>query len=116
MQYLITLNMPPYTAPGPGEPGFEERMAPWIDFNRAHGDAIVAGGELQPTATATTLRRSPDGGDTIVDGPFQETKEALAGFYLIDVADLDAALAIAKALPLPVGAFEVRPLAGTMAQ
>jgi hypothetical protein len=116
MQYLITLNTLPYEAPGPGDPGFEERMAPWIEFNRTFGDALLAGGELQPRETATTVRREPGGPDTILDGPFQETKEAIAGFYLVEAADLDGALAIATALPLPVGAFEVRPLAGGMAQ
>ncbi|MEN2742830.1 YciI family protein [Microbacterium sp. X-17] len=115
MQYLITLNVPPYEAPRAGEPGFEERIAPWVEFHQTFGDALVAGGELQPRETATTVRRSADG-DTIVDGPFQETKEALAGFYLVEAPDLDAVLAVVTALPLPGGAFEVRPLAAGMAR
>jgi hypothetical protein len=111
MQYMITINTEPYPAPAPGEPGFEEYMNPWLEFNRAHGEALVAGGELQPAETATTVRRTFGGGDTIVDGPFAETKEALAGFYVVEAADLDAALAIVAAMPIPAGAFEVRPLA-----
>ena len=46
-------------------------------------------------------------------GPFAETKEALGGFYLIEAADLDRALAIAKLCPAPYGGVEVRPIMDT---
>ena len=46
----------------------------------------------------------------MTDGPFAETKEALGGFYLVDAADLDEALAIAKEVPAPFGGVEVRPI------
>ena len=70
----------------------------------------VAGEGLQPSATATTVRR--DGEDrTVTDGPFAETKEQLGGFYLIDVANLDEALEWAKKLPVSDGySAEVRPV------
>ncbi|GAA1916813.1 YciI family protein [Microbacterium aoyamense] len=112
MQYMILIHTEPYPAPEPGQPGFDEYMAPWLEFNRTHGasGALVAGGQLQPTETATTIRRAFGGGDTIVDGPFAETKEQFGGFYIVEAADLDAALAIATSLPLPAGSFEVRPL------
>ena len=48
---------------------------------------------------------------TVVDGPFAESKEQFAGYYLIDVADLDAALEWAKKVPLGDGSIEVRPVA-----
>lgn len=112
MQYMILLHTEEYPAPAPGDPGFEEHMAPWLAFNAKHAasGALVSGGQLQPVATATTVRRAFGGGDTLVDGPFAETKEVLGGFYIVEVADLDAALAIAADLPLPAGSFEVRPL------
>jgi hypothetical protein len=65
---------------------------------------------LLPTTAATTLRKSQD---LVIDGPFAETKEQLLGFYIIEVADLDAALAIARELAdaNPGGAYEIRPIA-----
>ncbi len=67
---------------------------------------------LLPTTAATTLRKDRDP-PLILDGPFAETKEQFLGFYIVDVADLDEALGIARELgeANPGGAFEVRPLA-----
>ena len=70
----------------------------------------VGGNALQPTATATTIRRDGAGGFTVTDGPFAETKEALGGYYLIEAADLDEAIAIAKQVPARFGGVEVRPV------
>jgi len=54
--------------------------------------------------------RAPGGQATVLDGPFAETKEQLAGYFLIDVADREAALSWAKRHPTaPYGAIEVRP-------
>ncbi len=66
---------------------------------------------LLPTTAATTLRKSDP--PLIIDGPYAETKEQLLGVYILDVADLDEALAIAKQLGManPGGAYEIRPLA-----
>ncbi|HZD53292.1 MAG TPA: YciI family protein [Woeseiaceae bacterium] len=70
----------------------------------------VAGEALQPVRTATTVRVR-DGRAAVTDGPFAETKEQLAGFWLIDAADLDDALEIAAGIPAArVGSIEVRPL------
>ena len=70
----------------------------------------VAGEALQPIETATTVRVR-DGKVSITDGPFAETKEQLAGFYLIDAADLDEAIRIAAGIPpARVGSIEVRPV------
>jgi hypothetical protein len=66
---------------------------------------------LLPTTAATTFRKSDP--PLVIDGPFAETKEQLLGIYIIDVADLDEALQIAKDLgdANPGGAYEIRPLA-----
>jgi len=45
-----------------------------------------------------------------MDGPFVETKEALGGYYLVEAADLDEAIAMAKDIPMPGGGVEVRPV------
>lgn len=72
--------------------------------------AMLAGEALEPVATATTVRVR-DGGTTIMDGPFAETREQLAGFYLVDAANLDEALRIAAGIPAArVGSVEVRPV------
>ncbi len=65
---------------------------------------------LMPTTTATTLRKSDP--PMVVDGPYAETKEQLLGFYILDLANLDEALDVARELGLanPGGAYEVRPL------
>jgi hypothetical protein len=70
-----------------------------------HGATLVGGNGLQPTATATSVR-----GDLVTDGPFAETKESLGGYYLIEAADLDKALEIAKLCPAQFGGVEVRPV------
>jgi hypothetical protein len=70
----------------------------------------LASEALQPVRTATTVRvRS--GKVTVTDGPFAETKEQLAGFYLVDARDLDEAIALAARIPpARVGSIEVRPV------
>src|SRR6266852_3644772 len=69
-----------------------------------------AGAGLQPASTATTVRvRS--GKTLTTDGPFAETKEQLAGYYLIEAKDMDEALAIAARVPSAgIGSVEVRPV------
>ena len=77
-------------------------------FYEQVGDKIKGGNALQPPPTATTVR-----GDVVTDGPFVETKEVLGGYYLIEAADLDEALEIAKLCPSPNGGIEVRPIMDT---
>ena len=65
---------------------------------------------LQPTTAATSVRVR-DGKPTITDGPFIETREQLAGYFLIDVENLDDALAVAGRIPgARLGGVEVRPV------
>lgn len=66
---------------------------------------------LLPTTAATTLRKDRDP-PLVIDGPYAETKEQLLGFYIVDCADLDHALATARELAAanPGGAYEIRPL------
>jgi len=78
-----------------------------------HADAIEdSGAELQPVETATTVRHGVDGA-VVVDGPFTEAREAVGGFSIIDVPDLDAAIAMARTWPmleLPGTSVEIRPV------
>jgi hypothetical protein len=82
----------------------------------AFGDSLrksrcyVAAEALQRVDTATTVRVR-NGRVSMTDGPFAETKEQLAGFYLIDAKSLDEAIAVAaKIPPARVGSIEVRPV------
>lgn len=78
-----------------------------------HADKFSdTGAELEDVATATTVKYG-DSGPVVVDGPFVETKEVIGGFSVIDVADLDAAIALVKTWPsleLPGVAVEIRPM------
>ena len=72
---------------------------------------LLDGNPLHPVSTATTVR-TRNGKLEMVDGPFAETKEQLAGYFLVEVKDLDQALAIAAECPgSRYGAMEVRPCA-----
>jgi hypothetical protein len=71
------------------------------------GGREVAGMALHPSETATSIR-----GGVVTDGPFIETKEVLAGIFVIEARDLDHALALAKLTPIVDGGVEVRPLLG----
>ena len=88
-----------------GEDTYKEVMAAHNEFAEKHGAALRGGEALQPAATATSIR-----GGVVTDGPFVETKELLGGYYVIEADDLDAALAIAKAVPAKFGGVELRPI------
>lgn len=79
-------------------------------FGESNGAVLRGGNALQPTMSATSLRRNPSGELTITDGAFAETKEALGGYYVIEAGDLDEAIAIASQIPAPFGGVEVRPI------
>jgi hypothetical protein len=71
---------------------------------------LVAAEALEPVATAATVRVR-NGRTTVIDGPFAETKEQLAGFYLVEARDLNEAIQIAaKIPPAREGSIEVRPV------
>jgi hypothetical protein len=83
-----------------------------MDEARAHG-IFCAADPLQPSLTATILRVQ-DGQSVVTDGPFAETKEQLAGYYILDCQDLDDALTWAAKIPTAcggaAGCVEIRPV------
>jgi hypothetical protein len=109
-QYLLAVHMVEGT-PAPSEETMQ-RMYQQVDkFNddlRASGSWVFAGG-LHPPTSATVVRAQ--GGKVVTtDGPFAETKEQLGGFWVIEAADLDAALELAaRASEACEGPVEVRP-------
>ena len=71
--------------------------------------AMVTGAGLQERATGTTVHYG-EGEPLVTDGPFAETKEQLSGFWIIDVENLDEALAWAKKIPFTSDHVEIRPM------
>ena len=87
------------------ERGYAQINKWWEDLSKT---GVVRGGEeLQPRRTATTVRRV-NGSMNVTEGPFIESKEHVGGFLMVEVPDLDAAIAIAKSWP--GGDVEVRPI------
>jgi len=88
-------------------------MDEYLAFGAAAAAVIRGGAALYPTSTATTVRvTGGKGGDVVAsDGPYAETKEVLTGYYLLECADLDEAIAVSAKLPAAWnGAVEVRPI------
>ena len=101
-----------------GDADEETRAARWAEL--PEWDALtaelreravwIANAALHPVESATTVRIR-DGATAVTDGPYAVTKEMLAGYYLIDCADLDEALAVAARIPMArYGSVEVRPV------
>lgn len=84
------------------------RIFQWWEEQSKAG-RIVEGHQLQPTSTATTVRIGRNGEATVTDGPFMEAKEVVGGYGVLDVADLDEALAVAATWPGP-DVLEIRPV------
>jgi hypothetical protein len=108
MQYVLLLSHAPeaWQQPEAAQP------AEWAAYTLALQEAgvLLAGSALHGTDTATTVQVR-EGRQLVTDGPFAETKEHLLGYYLIDVADLDDALAWAARVPsVRTGSVEVRPV------
>jgi hypothetical protein len=81
-----------------------------FDDGLVHAGQMIAAGALEPTR-ATTCVRLHEGKRLVTDGPFAETKEQLAGFFLVQAKDLDEAIGIASRIPAATfGTVEVRPL------
>jgi hypothetical protein len=115
MKYvLMYTNRPDLDAAVPEERQAEVYQAIFGWFEK-HGAVMVDGGaELQGSETATSVKSGTNGGTpVVVDGPFSEAKENVGGFSIIDVPNLDAAIAIVKEWPslgLPGVAVEIRPI------
>jgi hypothetical protein len=110
-QYMLLIYNPPAPADVPPEQMAEIGQR-WADYTQELKDAglFVGGDALQSAEVATTLR-SRAGELQITDGPFAETKEFLAGYYLLEAPNLDAVLEHAGHAPnIGYGSIEVRPI------
>jgi hypothetical protein len=112
MQYMLLIYGDEDAAQLMSEEDQATGMKAWLEYTQWLKDsgAYVGGDALTPTTAATTVRIR-DGQTMTTDGPFTETKEQLGGYYLIDVDNLDDALAAAARCPGAYGGtMEVRPV------
>jgi hypothetical protein len=105
--------------------GDEEKWEAWSEaeqeanseahaaFNAFAGASVIGGHELQRSRTAASVRADSEGRPSTADGPFLQTKQALGGFYIVEAANLDAAISLAERLPeasADSSGVEVRPV------
>lgn len=119
MRYLALLGGDESAVPEPGTPERDAIHGGYVRFAQLAADAILGGDALQPAATARTLRHG-DGDRGGVDataeplvtaGPYAETSEVLGGYYVLEADDLDAAIALAREIPMAShGWVALRPL------
>ncbi|GIG90755.1 YciI family protein [Plantactinospora endophytica] len=112
MKYVFLIYGDPTDDPTAPEAVQAEIDAYWAyDKLLADAGALLDSHALQGTETATTVRLGGGGERTVTDGPFAETREILAGYYLVDLPDLDAAIGWAARCPGALrGKIEVRPI------
>src|SRR6516164_1821939 len=107
MQYLLLI----YDNEKRWSGGYDPKeMSEYQAYGKEFAGAIRGGNALLPTAKAKTVRVR-NGNRSVTDGPFAETKEQLAGFYLMEAASEDEALLMAEKIPgAKYGSIEVRPI------
>lgn len=114
MKYvLMYTNRPDLDAAVPAERMGEVMKAVYAWFGENEASFADGGAELLGPETATTVRHGEAGDRVVVDGPFSEAKENIGGFSIIDVPDIDAAIALVRTWPLlelPGCSVEIRPM------
>jgi hypothetical protein len=115
MRYMFLIYSREHPAEGSAEELEQLTAAHWAVMDETRRRGIFHGAEpLKPTATATTVRME-GGKPLILDGPFAETKEQLAGYYILDCDNLDEAITWAAKIPTACrggqGCIEIRPIA-----
>lgn len=115
MRYMFMIYSKETDVPLPSEEAETVKSAHWAVMQEAKQKGVLLAVEgLKPTATATTVRMN-NGSALTTDGPFAETKEQLAGYYILECSDLDEAIEWAKRIPSCCkgggGCIEIRPVA-----
>ena len=111
MKYLLTFVVEEGAMDSSPEE-MREALERWSAFDEeaATAGALIACEPLEESSTSRTLRVQREGQPVLTDGPFAESKEQLGGFYLLECADADEALAWARKVPLREGSIEIRPV------
>jgi hypothetical protein len=114
MQFLLMLYVNEAGWPKLTKEQQQQGMAAYTAYSESLQKAGVLRGvnRLEPSFTAKTVRLA-DGKPRVLDGPYAESKEHIAGYYLIEVLNLDAAISWAERCPaVGHGVVEVRPIGG----
>jgi hypothetical protein len=108
MKFMMIYNTDPDLVLGPAEEAqLDRELMTWCEELSRRG-VRLGGGELDPPAAARTVR-ARDGETTVTDGPFAETKEFVAGYDILECADLEEATALVARNPaIRIGSIEVR--------
>ncbi|MEV6985671.1 YciI family protein [Sphaerisporangium sp. NPDC051017] len=109
-KYLILIYEDEASWANAGPEDYERAMKEHTAFGENNRDVLRGGEALHPGSMGTSVRKDASGDFVVTDGAFFETKEGLGGYYLIEVDDLDQAIAVAKQVPAPYGGVEVRPV------
>ncbi len=112
MKYLLMIYTDEAAQEQMSEEAGRQMMERYDEFGHEMGErGVLRGGErLRPSSDATTVRVR-DGQLATADGPYAETKEQIGGYFLVDCADLDEAIAVAAKVPASsIGTIEVRPI------
>jgi hypothetical protein len=112
MQYMLLIHLDDAPFVSATNEQREQMTAPYAAYNEAliKAGAMVSGERLKPASMSTVVRVRNDKTE-VIDGPFADTKEQLGGFYIVEAADLDGAIAWAARCPgASHGTVEVRPV------
>jgi hypothetical protein len=110
MQYLLLIYEDEKRWANPTQAELDSEMTGYRAFGKEFNGSIKGSNALQPTGSAKTVRVR-NGNAMVTDGPFAETKEQLGGYYLVEAASQEEALAMAGKIPgARAGCIEVRPI------
>jgi hypothetical protein len=111
MRYLMIVKATELSERGQFPPDAEKMFAEMAAFNNEMIEAgvMLDGAGLKPSSAGKRVLFDGRGKTVVIDGPFAETKELIAGFWLIQCKDMDEALSWAKRVPFDSGAVELRP-------
>jgi hypothetical protein len=105
MRFMIMVRATPMTERGEFPPDKEQLFASMADYHEqlVKAGVLLDGSGLQPSSKGWRIRYEKDGKRTVVDGPFAEAKELIAGYTLIQVRSREEALEWARRFPAPMG-------------
>ncbi|HEY8616570.1 YciI family protein [Phenylobacterium sp.] len=111
MRYLMIVKATPLSEAGEFPPDAERMFAEMAEFNNEliAAGVLLDGAGLKPSSAGKRVRFEGRGNTVVTDGPFAETKELIAGYWIIQCKDMDEALSWARRIPFDDGEVELRP-------
>ena len=109
-EYLVLVYSDMSAFENPDPDSMEAIMAAHAQFGKDNAGSLRAGNALEPPTTATSIRHDDSGNVTVKDGPFMPVEEMIGGYYVIEAANEDEAIEIAKQVPAASGGVELRPI------